>query len=263
MELQSLRTPGPGSRPAIIVAVALLGVALAIAKPWDTGGPVRSAPPIVAEAPASTSAEPATPKPGQTPWVSLLARSWQCYYASDWRVFALGMPVKQLEELASTPAPAPSGSKTAPPSPAAGAPLSPPDLVNPIRTWIQVTPAGDITDPTDPRIPFVRIVDDGIPALGYCAPLTETDRPPDQARTSAWSLGLDGSPVPVELTAVRAPDAPADTTEGLYAPVGQRTIEWTAGRYVFVVRDPTPGAYARWFGVEIVDPPGPLRSATP
>ena len=192
--------------------------------------------------------------------MSLLARSWQCYYASDWRVFALGMPVRQLEALASTPAPAAPGTR---PSVAPGAPLAPPDLVNPIRTWIQVTPAGDITGPTDPRIPFIRIVDDGIPALGYCAPLTATDRPPDQARTSAWSVGPDGSPVPVELTALHAPDAPADTTEGLFAPVGQRTIEWTAGRYVFVVRDPAPGAYARWFGVEIVDPPGPLRSATP
>lgn len=233
---------------------------MAVIKPWDvgdrTGADVSSgtAPPLV------LSTDGPSPSAGQTPWVALAARSWQCYYASDWRVFALGVPTNLLdgvEETTSPPPRLPTGPSVAP---------SHRDLLIPVRTWIQTEPLAGAVDPTDSRIPFVRIVDDAIPALGYCAPTSEPDRPPADAHTAVWSLGEDGSAVAFGLRAVAGPDAPGDSTEGLFVPgmLGSASVtEWIAGRYVFAVRDQTPGGYARWFGVEIVDPPGPLRSTSP
>jgi hypothetical protein len=242
------------------MAVALVGIALAIIKPWDVGGRTgadvssETAPPLV-----SSTGWP-SPSARQTPWVSLVARSWQCYYASDWRVFALGAPTDLLDGVEAATSPSPTVAEGL-----SGAP-SQRDLLNPVRTWIQTEPLADAVDPMDPRIPFVRIVHDAIPALGYCAPTSEPDRPPRGAQTSAWSLAEDGSAVTVGLRAIAGPAAPGDSTEGLFVPdvPGSASVtEWIAGRYVFAVRDQTPSGYSRWFGVEIINPPGPFRSTSP
>lgn len=257
------RTRSAGSRPLIFVVGALVGIALAILKPWDLGRPPGREEPGVAVQPVVSSADgssPTLPTPGQTSWTSLVARSWQCYYASDWRVFALGVPIDRLAgiEPGASPAPGTPGPPTGTPSLA--------DYLDPIRTWIQTDPFGGLENPADPRIPFVRIVDAAIPALGYCAPTSVPDRPPADARTSAWSLAEDGSATAIRLRTIAGPHAPGDSTEGLFVRDTQDAsaeTDWVAGRYVFVVRDPKPGGYARWFGVEIIDPPGPLPSFEP
>ena len=261
--MQRGRTPGTGSRPLIFLAGALVGIALAIIKPWDLWGPA------VADGSRQPTTQVVTSTVGpaasarQTPWVALAARSWQCYYASDWRVFALGVPVDQLAEFDRVDQGA---SPAARPTPSSGDPSRSRDFLTPIRTWIQSEPLAGPTDPLDPRIPFVRIVVGAIPALGYCAPTSDPDRPPANARTTAWSLAADGSAVPVGLRRIAGPSAPGDSTEGLYVPEpvgGANATGWLAGRYVFALRDQTPGGYARWFGVEVLDPPGPIQSTSP
>ncbi len=255
----------------IFLAGALVGIALAIIKPWDLGRPPVADTSVPAAPPAVTSTVGPGPSAQQTPSVALATRSWQCYYASDWRVFALGVPADQLAELdridaGGSPSARPASASPEPPAAPPGDPSAPRTFVTPIRTWIQVEPLAGPTDPLDPRIPFVRIVVGAIPALGYCAPTSDPDRPPTNARMAAWSLTPGGTTAEVGLRRIAGPSAPGDSTEGLYVPepsAGTSGTEWVAGRYVFALRDQTPGGYARWFGVEVLDPPGPLQSVTP
>jgi hypothetical protein len=135
-----------------------------------------------------------------------------------------------------------------------------------IRVWRSVVPATAAIGPLDPAVPLVQVgpVNE---AVGYCAPWTGTERPPDVSLVSAWRLGRgsDGSTaVPVALVRV-APDR-ASVLGALYAgptdgsgPVAGLDAGWPVGRYVFAVRSPT---WERWWAID-VSAPDPAPRASP
>jgi hypothetical protein len=135
-----------------------------------------------------------------------------------------------------------------------------------IRVWRSVVPATVAIGPLDPAVPLIQVgpVNE---AVGYCAPWTGTERPPDVSLVSAWRLGRDAdgsTAVPVALVRV-APDR-ATVLGALYAgpadrsgPVGGPDAGWPDGRYVFAVRSPT---WERWWAID-VSAPGPVPRASP
>ena len=132
-------------------------------------------------------------------------------------------------------------------------------LDRPVRTWRSVEPAPDPSGPADPAIPVVPlgpIVD----ALGYCSPWTGAERPPDDARISAWrrddvARGGDGFSI-VTLRTI-APDDPT-TLGALFGAIDIRrnppaaaVTGWPTGHYVFALR---ASNWQRWWAVEVADP---------
>jgi len=142
-----------------------------------------------------------------------------------------------------------------------------------VRTWRSVEPVSRVTGPGDPAIPAVPL-GPTVEALGYCSPWTAAERPPADARVTAWRRGDAArggeGPVLVTLRAI-APDEPtplgalfAATDAGRELPAGAAG-GWPAGRYVFAVRATD---WQRWWVVEVAAPdaaptPRPAGSSTP
>jgi hypothetical protein len=137
-----------------------------------------------------------------------------------------------------------------------------------VRVWRSVVPATVAIGPLDPAVPLIQVGPVN-KAVGYCAPWTGTERPPDVSLVSAWRLGRDAggsTAVPVALVRV-APDR-ASVLGALYAgpadrsgPVGGPDAGWPDGRYVFAVRAPT---WERWWAIDVLAPgPGPRPSPGP
>jgi hypothetical protein len=221
------------------IATFLVGIFLgaALAKPWDLLFPAPS--PAIAQRPAVSSSAGPTPSPSPSPPPA------ECAFAGGWRVFALGQP----DPLGGD------GSTGAGPS---DDPAARTDIGNPLRRWLEIDPLRVASGPGDQRIPFVTIVSDRIAGIGYCPPPDGQDGPPSAVRFDAWVLDGAGAPTPLLLhratlgstSTIRVPvyigaDPPAGTGE-----------RWPAGRYIFAVESTDPGAYGRWFGVEIRSPPG-------
>ena len=172
--------------------------------------------------------------------------AWQCYYSSGWRVFAAGVvPDVGL----------PGGSPDA--SPADGTPRPSASTGRPFlqatRMWLAIDPSSDAVGPLDPAIPAILVVLETLPALGYCAPTSGSDRPPAEVVVAAWSVEAGGVARPLALRRVATPDGADTSTEGLFAPVGPGagpTEGWPPGRYVFQVRGASE-PYQRWFAVEV------------
>jgi hypothetical protein len=150
-------------------------------------------------------------------------------------------------------------------------------LGRPVRTWRSVEPVNGASGPADPAIPIVPL-GPAVDALGYCSPWTGPERPPDDARVSAWhrddaARGGDGLIVaalrtiaPDEPTALgalfgglpqpgAASRASAETSSGAGAGATPGLFGWPAGRYVFVLR---AADWERWWAVQVARPDGAL-----
>jgi hypothetical protein len=140
-----------------------------------------------------------------------------------------------------------------------------------VRVWRSVEPAIAATGPLDPTMPLIQV---GVvnEAVGYCAPWTGAERPPDVSLVSAWRLARDagGTPAAVAVPLVRVAPDRASVLGALYAgpadgsgPANGTTAGWPLGRYVFAVRSP---AWERWWAVDISTPgasPVPAGSPAP
>jgi hypothetical protein len=136
---------------------------------------------------------------------------------------------------------------------------------------VRVEPATAAAGPLDPAMPLIQV---GVvnEAVGYCAPWTGAERPPDLSLVSAWRLVRDagGSLAAVALPLVRVAPDRASVLGALYAgpadgsgPADGTTARWPLGRYVFAVRSP---AWERWWAVDISTPsaaPGPGGNPAP
>ena len=147
----------------------------------------------------------------------------------------------------------------------------------PVRTWRSIEPAGHASGPADRALPFVAlgpIVD----ALGYCSPWTGLERPPENARISAWRDNVDDGTAGMTALPLRA-IAPDDPTAlgALFVPLepsraaasagrapNPTLAGWPAGGYVFALR---ATGWERWWAVQVAPPdessPGPVASGNP
>jgi hypothetical protein len=236
-----------GISPAVPIFTFLIGILLgaAVVKPWDlvfppAQAPVGHASPTTAGASAPLAATSPTTSPAAPPVPA------ECIFAGGWRVFALAQP-DRLGGDVSTARPEPSG------SPARFA-----DIGNPLRRWLEVEPLHDASGPEDARIPFVTIVSNRIGGIGYCPPPDGSDGPPAGAGFESWQLDETGTANAWPLRPVTlGPDSTIEVPVYIGAePPEARNERWPPGRYVFAVDRGDPGAYSRWFGVEIRTPPG-------
>jgi len=118
--------------------------------------------------------------------------------------------------------------------------------------WLAIEPATGADGPLDPRIPISRVIPEELAALGYCAPTSGPDSPPERVRVTAWSIVPAGAK-PIELRTITLPGVEPDASEGLFAPDmpgPEPDARWPSGRYVLVIRGET-GRYERWFGVDV------------
>jgi hypothetical protein len=138
-----------------------------------------------------------------------------------------------------------------------------------VRVWRSVEPVAIASGPLDPSLPLIQVgpVNE---ALGYCAPWTGPERPPDGSIVSAWQvlpgtrrLGTAGTEAAVPVRLARVLPTRATVLGALYAgpggrpgPLDGRAAGWATGRYVFAVRAP---GWERWWGVE-VSTAGPFPS---
>ncbi len=201
--------------PALMSMVFVVGVAIAIVKPWGPTGQTtadRPLPPIPPPRPSAAAAVVAEATSGR-PDPEAAHRS-TCPAGGGWWIVW----------RSSTTAPDRSGI---------------PAL------------AVDATGIDDPRLRFIDVGAEGASELGICAPLLGPDRPSSSDRVSVWSVPLEGRPRELEvrllepavrtnLVAIYAPPRVPGKADTPLDPNG-----WGAGRYVFLVGD-------RWLGVEIL-----------
>jgi hypothetical protein len=219
---------GDRGRIGLVVALVVGALLVGIARPWDLliGNP-RSPAPI--EGPAAGASSTALPAPGKTvepaasrdPLVPYPALWTTCGAPSGWRAAT-------LQQWAGR-----SG---------------------PVRSWIAIDPV-EATGPLDPSIPIAPVATDVVTAIGYCSPLLDETRPPENARASLWSL-RGGLAVP--LTATLLEPAEPSALGGLWSPASEVAVlrdgheAWPPGRYVLRIRSDL-GTFDRWLGIEIVD----------
>lgn len=130
-----------------------------------------------------------------------------------------------------------------------------------LRSWLSLEPLATATGPLDPAIRAIPISPE-IVALGYCAPWTGPERPPDDVRFLAWAVGVDESggvarPVatPLDLRSASRTLVPP-LGELLDPPVVAGRIRnglWPSGTYVFEL---VGTGFARWWAVRIGAPAG-------
>ena len=145
-----------------------------------------------------------------------------------------------------------------------------------VRTWRSLEPAGRASGPADRAIPLVAL-GPFVDALGYCSPWSGPERPPEDARISAWRDNVDGgtagmTAVPLRAIAPDHPTAlgalfgrvePSRPAASAGAPTAGPT-GWPAGDYVFALR---ATGWERWWAVQVVPRdefgPDPAASADP
>lgn len=142
-----------------------------------------------------------------------------------------------------------------------------------IRVWRAIDPAATATGPDDPTIPVIVVVSEGLPELGWCAPVVEDHPAILPARLEAWRRTASGSAViglvrsrPVSgnspFGALYAPPAvpatPAAPTDpesveahvrGSSEPVQAPLHSWLDGTYVF--RYSTAAGVEAWFAIHV------------
>lgn len=154
-----------------------------------------------------------------------------------------------------------------------------------VRVWRSVEPAGSASGPLDPAIPVVPVGPRNL-ALGYCAPWTGPERPPDGSDLTVWrenaagagsprgsggtggtggtaGHAADGSDEAAAVTATpitieRLVPASPSMLGGLYLDAGgdppgsaSGVGGWPAGQYVFAIRAP---GWQRWWSVDVSGP---------
>lgn len=225
-----------------VIAVPVAVIVILIIRPWGEEG-TRNAGPAT-----SPRAEAAGPTAFTGASVDGLAGS--------------GFPPALEDPLAATCA-SPSGWRAATLQQWAGRTL-------PIRSWIAIDPV-PADGPLDPAIPFAPVSTGIVTALGYCAPMTQAQRPPPDATATLWAIIANQ---PVALTSVRMEPADPNPLGGLWrrppeipsgTPVasGLTTADdiWPPGRYVIRIARPD-GRDAVWLGVEVEDLARPDESSS-
>lgn len=125
-----------------------------------------------------------------------------------------------------------------------------------LRSWRTVDPVSAPVSPTDPTIPVMPI-SRVILALGYCAPWSAPERPPDDVDVRIWTLRTQpgGSVAARPIDPVSGSSTLRPPLGALYAappPGGMSPFLWDAGTYVFELEAP---GYRRWWAVEIPEDP--------
>jgi len=201
-----------GSSPITPAWIALAAgvVAMLVVKPWGGGDTTTTAPhpSTVAQAAIASIAAPASSPPRSAG--EIIADD--CRAPSGWRIYTTERWRGQT-----------------------------------VRIWWAIEPVA-ATSPADPRIPYLSIVAEDVPALGYCAPLYGPGRPPDNATVRLWAANTDGTVAELHPRRVQPPFE--SSLVALYAPPGASgdridpTITWPTGRYLF-------STTSHWFGVDL------------
>ena len=221
----------PGGQPHIgrWVALVVIAIALAVAKPWAGLEPpaARVVPPPPTASPTATP-EPTPRQDTAGPLVAAFCTDptrWLVASTEHWRGQA-------------------------------------------VRVWRALDPATAVGGPDDPTIPVVPVVSEALDLLGWCAPVVGPDRPVDQASVEVWLRTTDGA-VPVHLVQALPPGDPsafgamyappksavavngasvAPRPEGSPAPSAPAAV-WGPGQYVFHYQ--RAGGIDRWFAIDI------------
>jgi hypothetical protein len=125
-----------------------------------------------------------------------------------------------------------------------------------VRSWTALTPIDSATGPTDARIPVIPVVSQAVLAIGFCAPVSGSDKPPADATNRVYRLTeITIAGDKIRQAAALAPRRIAPVGRASYLGVAYAPPDgasWQDGVYVIHVEG---SAYARWFGirVEILD----------
>jgi hypothetical protein len=142
-----------GGQPPIWrwIALVVIAVALAIAKPWAALEPPAGSghARVVAATPSPTPSLTPAPTPRQDTAGPLVAAF--CTDPTRWLVASTEHWQGQA-----------------------------------VRVWRALDPAPSADGPDDPTIPIVPVVSEALDLLGWCAPVVGPDRPVDQAFVEVW-----------------------------------------------------------------------------
>jgi hypothetical protein len=119
-----------------------------------------------------------------------------------------------------------------------------------VRTWSSVE-VHDHGSPGDPALPVTRLVSEAVTTLGYCAPISGSERPPVTTVASAWVTSPGHDPISIALT--RALPVHASALGAAWLPPvadDTRATGWPPGNYTFRLADTATG-YERWFAIEV------------
>jgi hypothetical protein len=211
------------------VALVVIAIALAIAKPWAGLEPPAAR--VVVPSPTATPSPTPAPTPRQDTAGPLVAAfctdptRWLVASSEHWRGQA-------------------------------------------VRVWRALDPATSASGPDDPTIPVVPVVSEALDLLGWCAPVVGPDRPVDQAFVGTW-LRVRGRAVPVHLVQALPPGDPsafgqmyapleavvaangaslAPGPEASPIPSAPAAV-WGPGQYVFHYQ--RAGGFDRWFAIDV------------
>ena len=223
MPIQAIGRDGAnGLRLPVLLVV--LGILVAVAKPWGGGEATRPIPSPSDSVGAAASSAPAAAQPSgaderRSPRPEGTDMTVICASPSTWSIAT-------LQRWAGRP----------------GA----------IRTWTVIEPTS-ASGPTDPSIPTVPIAANEIAAIGYCAPGISTTGPPSGAMGELYRVDASGAHL---QRVVRLEPKVQDALGILWTPATlghvSRTSSsgWPAGIYIVHVTDHGQG-YDRWLGADI------------
>ena len=211
-----------------MLLVAVIAVAVAVAKPWQPAEPNRTPAPGPLGALGARGSGLAGPSLEPSPSPAFRAPAdaaalGLCFGIGEWRVVTV--------------------QTWAGPT---------------VRTWIAAG-AVQATQPLDPAIPFTPVVARTVPSLGICAPVTGPDRPSPDAEYAIWRLDhgrLARLAPATREPATRTPLArlwwpPGVVTGPAGDPkVDEASVTWPPGRYVVRLASPA-GRYVRWLGIDV------------
>ena len=243
---------GPASplegRSAKVIAVIVIGILVAIIKPWGT-----TAPPPLARATAAPTAVALTPRPSAT-FFDVLANydhelfgiyepepRWELWPAGYLVSFGYAIRIGSVDASASKP----------PPSPTASASPGRP-VVSPVKS---AEP-----DSGEPHWPATITIADGnhLGLIGINTPLGY-----EVASVSVVRMKADGSEQPLDVVKPRSQWPSHFTVIGLADDTGHEAIEnWPAGQYRLDLEF-EPGAIRRSVAIAVSDPSPPDGEASP
>ena len=119
------------------------------------------------------------------------------------------------------------------------------------RTWFAMETMSQVAGPTDPTIPFRRLMSEHVVAIGFCAPDVDVAVGPSTGFVRAtgarvWQVAGGAAE---ELVDVELVERPGSGIAELYRPATDRPRTWPPADYVFQVGHPLGGEL--WFGLRI------------
>jgi hypothetical protein len=127
-----------------------------------------------------------------------------------------------------------------------------------VRSWKTVQPIAVASGPTDRRIPVVGVSSRLVRAIGWCAPVAGTARPPSGSATRVFavtSLPAGASAAQIVPPRLQPRDGPS-SLGGVYGPPGGRPLStaaggWPDGVFVFRIAGGPDDAFVRWFAIQV------------